>query len=582
MKSSTFFRLLRLATPYWRSMLLAVLAGAATIASSVGLLGAAAYIISFAALQPSIAVLQTAIVGVRFFGLSRGILRYAERLQSHNATFHLLTALRIWFYNRLEPLAPAGLMDQRGGDLLSRLIADIESLEEFYVRVLAPPAVALAVSLSLTAVYASISLPLAGVVFACLFTAGILLPLLVSADNTGRERLAVRASVMSLLLESIQGSEEISANNRIGTQLSRLDQFVRRDRTLEQHMAAWQAAGSAAILILKAAAIAGGLAITIPLVRSTALNGIYLAVLAFATLAAFEAVMPLPEAFQHLRKNLAAADRLFTLADREPAVMDPDFPVMLPARVDLRIRQLTFSYHAGQEQALSDISLLIPEGSTAAFLGPSGSGKTTLARLLLRLWDYQNGEIQLGGVDLRRLPQEDLRQIIAVVPQRVELFYGSILDNLLIGRPEASRAEIERAVSMAQLDSFIKTLPQGLDTSIGESGNMISGGERQRIALARAFLKQAPILILDEPGTHLDLETQADLLTDTLPVLSSRTVIWITHQLHMMEHMDRIFLMQNGEIVESGTHLDLLAEEGFYQQMWNLAQQSRLLDSRPN
>ena len=582
MKSSPFFRLLRLAAPYWRSMLLAVLAGAATIASSVGLLGAAAYIISFAALQPSIAVLQTAIVGVRFFGLSRGILRYAERLQSHNATFHLLTALRIWLYDRLEPLAPAGLMDQRGGDLLSRLIGDIESLEEFYVRVLAPPAVALAVSLSLTAVYASISLPLAGVVFACLFAAGVLLPLLVSADNTGRERLAVRASVLSLLLESIQGSEEISANNRIGTQLSRLDQFVRRDRTLEQRMAAWQAAGNAAILILKAAAIAGGLAITIPLVRSTALDGIYLAVLAFATLAAFEAVTPLPEAFQHLRKNLAAADRLFTLADREPAVIDPDFPARLPARLDLQICQLTFSYHAGQEQALSDISLSIPEGSTAAFLGPSGSGKTTLARLLLRLWDYQDGEILVGGVDLRRLPQEDLRQIIAVVPQRVELFYGSILDNLLIGRPEASRAEIEQAVSMAQLDSFINTLPRGLDTSIGESGDMISGGERQRIALARAFLKQAPILILDEPGTHLDQETQADLLTDILPVLASRTVIWITHQLHMMEYMDRIFLMRHGEIAGRGTHLDLLAEEGPYQQMWNLAQQSRLLDSRPD
>ncbi|MBN2556570.1 MAG: thiol reductant ABC exporter subunit CydC [Anaerolineales bacterium] len=580
MKSTTFFRLLRLATPYWRAMLLAVLAGTATIASSIGLLAAAAYIISFAALQPSIAVLQTAIVGVRFFGLSRGILRYGERLQSHNATFHLLNGLRIWFYNRLEPLAPAGILDQRGGDLLSRFIADIESLEEFYVRVLAPPAVALAVSLSLTAVYASISLPLAGMAFACLFAAGILLPLLVSADKTGRERLAIRASVLSLLLESIQGSDEISANNRIGMQLSRLEQFTCRDRTLEQRSSAWQAAGSAAILILKAVAIAGGLAITIPLVRSNALNGIFLAVLAFATLSAFEAVAALPEAFQHLRINLAAADRLFNLADREPAVVDPDFPARLPASLDLRICQLTFAYHADQEKALSDISLSIPEGSKSAFLGPSGSGKTTLTRLLLRLWDYQDGEILIGGVDLRRLPQDDLRQIIAVVPQRVELFYGSILDNLLIGRPEASRAEIERAVSMSQLDPFIDTLPQGLDTPIGESGTMISGGERQRIALARAFLKQAPILILDEPGTHLDQQTQADLLTDMLPLLASQTVIWITHQLHMMEYMDQIFLMGHGKIIESGAHKDLLAEEGPYQRMWNLAQQSRLLDGR--
>lgn len=573
-KRRTFRRLLRLAIPAWRAMLLAALTGTATIASSIGLLATSAYIIATAALQPSIAVLQTAIVGVRVFGLSRGFLRYAERLQSHQATFQVLARLRTWFFEQLEPLAPAGLVDHHGGDLLARHIGDVQSLEDFYVRTLAPPLAALFTSLGLMTIYAGVSIPLAAVTFLCLMIGGVIIPWLSSLEPFGAQRLSLRAQRESLLLEAMVGAAEIAANNRIRSRLERLDRVSQIDMQLERKQVAIRGLGHAFMVFLKAAAVTLGLLIAIPMVIQGQLDGVYLSVISLATLASFEAVAPLPEAFQHLRQHLGAAQRLFAVADQQPEVIDPPRPATPPDDTGIEIERLTFRYAPDRMPALQDVSLSIPGGSLTALLGPSGSGKSTIANLLLRLWDVDAGHIRLGGVDLRKLRQDDVRELCSVVPQRVELFYGTIRDNLLLANPDAGEGDIQQAVKLAQLDPVLAGLPDGLDTILGEGGATMSGGERQRIALARAFLKPAPLLILDEPGTHLDEAIQAKVMEGILSLHKRRTILWITHRLTNMKEMDQVYVLSEGRIAQHGRHADLVSQDGIYARMWALEQQA--------
>ena len=577
-KTTPFIRLLRLALPFWRAMVLAALAGAATIASSVGLLSASAYIIAFAALHPSIAVLQTAIVGVRFFGISRGALRYVERLQAHDATFRLLAGLRMWFFEQLEPLAPAGLIDQHGGDLLARFIADVESLEDFYVRVLAPPVVALATVITLTAVYTTLSPRLAIAILLLFISAGAVVPAFAAVDNTGEARVQLRADRQIAVLESISGCGEIIANGRGAIHMASLKRLDAADRQLELRAVAAQGGSRASILVLRAAAVAVGLIVLIPIVHQDNMNGLLLAVVTLATLASFEAVAPLGEAFQHLRQHLAAARRLFALADTEPAIKDPPASNAVPTAGLLEIRQLSFGYVPGEALILDHINLRIQAGTATAIIGPSGSGKSTLANLLLRFWDYQQGTIRIGEHDLRTLQQDDVRSFISAVPQEINVFYGTLRENLLLARPEACEGDLQLALRLSQLQAFVRSLPAGLDTHVGEGGMLLSGGERQRLALAQAFLKNAPFFLLDEPESHLDEQAQRGLLEAFRSEAEGRTVIWITHRLHMMPQMDQVVVLQGGRIAADGQHADLLKQGGIYARMWELERQSSLLD----
>lgn len=582
-----FLRLLGLIAPFKGLIARSVLLGFATIGSSIGLMITSAYIISAAALQPSIALLQVPIVGVRFFGISRGLFRYLERLVSHQVTFRLLARLRVWFYQRLETLAPARLIRYRSGDLLARILGDIETLENFYVRVLAPPLVAILVSLAMSLFMALYDPSLALALLAFLLATGAGVPLLAYwlSRDTGRSLVSRQAALKVSLVDGIQGMAELLVFGQAQRQAGRVESLG-RDLALSQrrmaHLSGLQSAISSLLANLCLLVI---LVLAIPLVRSDRIEGVYLAVLVLAALTSFEAVLPLPLAAQYLESNLEAARRLFEIVDAQPEVVDPPDPIPLPGAAQvistfsLEVRNLCFQYPPSLSRnlsplyALDRISFSLPAGKRLAVVGPSGSGKSTLVNLLLRFWEYETGEILLNGQSLRQYNQDDIRRSLGVVTQNTYLFNATLRENLLIARPKASEAELERAVKLAQVHTFIHSLPQGYETWVGEQGLRLSSGERQRIAIARALLKDPQLLVLDEATANLDSLTERAVLKSISMLMEGRTTLMITHRLVGLEAMDEILVLQAGRVVERGRHEELLAQGGLYFQMWELQNQ---------
>lgn len=575
-----FLRLVRLAWPYRWWMALSVLLGFATVGSAIGLMATAAWIIARAALHPSIAVLNVAIVGVRFFGIARGVLRYLERVVSHQTTFRLLSRMRVWLYERIEPLAPARLSDYHSGDLLSRISADIDTLENFYVRVLAPPAVAVLVTLMMAIFFGVIDLRLALALVAYLAVTGIGVPLLTRrlGRSAGQSLVATRGELNAALLDGVQGLADLAAYGQQTRQIERVRALSERIHREQMHMARVGGLDAALGALLTGLAVITVLALAIPLVGEGRLGGVMLAVLALATISSFEAVLALPQAFQHLESNLAAARRLFDLVDASPAVVDPPDPLPAPERCDLVVRDLRFRYAPGDPPALDGVSFTLPQGGKLAIVGASGAGKSTLVNLLMRFWDYDEGSITLGGQELRCMRQDDVRAQFAVVRQDTHLFSGTIRDNLLLARPDASEQDLIAAAQQAQLDTFIRSLPQGYDTWIGEQGLALSGGERQRLAIARAVLKNAPILVLDEATANLDAVTEQAVMAAITHAMRDRTTLMITHRLVRLEDVDEILVLAAGRVVERGRHADLLAREGVYHHLWDLQRQELLED----
>ncbi|MGQ9787366.1 MAG: thiol reductant ABC exporter subunit CydC [Anaerolineae bacterium] len=567
-----FYRLVQLIAPYAPRMTVALLAGFATIASSIGLMATAAHIIASAAYQPPLAALQVAIVGVRFFGIARGVLRYLERYLSHQVTLRLLACLRVWFYCALEPLAPARLLYYRSGDLLSRIVSDIETLEHFYLRVLAPPGVALLCALLIGVFLARYEVVAAVVVLAFLLATGTLLPITTRLLSRSPERQLTdaRASLAVALVDTIQGLADLLAFNRASEQLTRLARLNVYLIQTQAHIVRLAALNDALGGLLANLAAAALLVVTVPLVRDGRLDGVSLAVLLLATLASFEAVAPMPAAFQELEHNLAAARRLFEIIDATPAVRDVVVISPQPNDYSLEVEALRFRYVPDAPLVLDDITFHVPTGRRIALVGASGSGKTTLVNLLLRFWGYSEGHIRLGGHELRAYRAEDVRRLIGVVAQHTYLFNGTLRENLLLAHPEADEAKLWHALEVAQLAEFVHNLPEGLETWIGEQGVRLSGGERQRLAMARVLLRDTPILILDEPTANLDALTEHGLWCALETLMRGRTSIIITHRLVALDGVDEVLVLQAGRIVERGRHSELLEHDTLYRRMYRL------------
>jgi ATP-binding cassette subfamily C protein CydC len=571
-------RLLRLAAPFAGWMALSASLGLATIASGIGLMATSAFIIAKAALHPSIADLQVAIVGVRFFGIARGVFRYLERYVSHHVTFRLLARLRVWFYRSLEPLAPARLMDYKSGDLLSRSVADIETLEHFYVRVIAPPLVAALVGVLMAAWLASFSLWLAVTLLACLAAAGLGVPLLTHklSRGLGRGVVAVRADLHAALVDGVQGAADLLA-------FGQEERHQARVRALSRELAGLQGR-SARIGGLHAAltglsmnlATLAMLLVAIPLVGEGRLDGVYLALLVLAAIASFEAVAPLPLAVQYLENCLEAGRRLFEIVDAQPVVHDPPSPAPPPGDHSLLVENLSFRYQPDEPPALEGVSLSLPPGGCLAVVGPSGAGKSTLVNLLLRFWEYETGRIVLGGRELRDYQPESLHRMMGVVAQDTHLFNATLRENLLIARPDAAQSDLAQAIRQAQLQGLVQALPHGYDTWLGEGGLRLSGGERQRVAIARALLKDAPLLILDEATANLDPLTEREIMEAIRRLMARRSTLIVTHRLVGLETADEILVLQGGRVVERGRHYELLQTGEIYRHMWEL--QSRAVE----
>jgi ATP-binding cassette subfamily C protein CydC len=576
----TFLRLIRLSSPYKYWMLLAALTGFLTIGSSIGLLMTSAYIISKAALHPSISELQAAIVGVRFFGISRGIFRYAERLLSHNTTFRLLTRFRVWFFEALEPLAPARLLFHKGGDILSRAINDIKTLENFYVRVMGPPLTAIMVSLLMWFLVGTFSFSLSLILLFFYLTAAFAVPLIsyLYAKGTGKKIISLRSRIKVMTMDAIQGIAELQLFGEFENHKRELLRLERKYQRLLSRMAGISALHESLIGLLMNGAVLTVLVIAIPMVSSGSLNGVYLAVLGLGVMASFEAFLPLPEAVQMMEANIRAGERLFEIIDCPPEIINPSNPLPLPDNRAISTDNLSFSYPGTREPALKNLSLDIESGSKVAIVGPSGSGKSTFINLLMRFWEYSSGNILIGGNELRDMAEEDIRRMFAVVAYNSALFNGTIKENLLIGNTGASEDELIEACRKAELLEFIGSQPEGFNTWIGEQGLKLSGGERQRLTIARAYLRGSPILILDEITANLDAITEEAVLQNLFEFSRDKTVINITHRLKHMEKMDLIYVLYKGEIIERGKHHELLSRDSFYRKMYEIQRQSVLVD----
>ncbi|MCC6805550.1 MAG: thiol reductant ABC exporter subunit CydC [Anaerolineae bacterium] len=539
-KRNPFLRLIGWLAPYWLRIVLSVLLGVLTIGSSVALMSTSAWLISKAALQPSIAELNLAIISVRFFGIARGVFRYLERLVAHDTTFRLLAAIRVKLYAAVEPLAPARLASLRSGDLLARVIDDVDALQSVYLRALAPPLVALATAALLTVLLSAFD-PLVGIVALAWFALSGAALLLLAAwlgAQPGSALVADRADLNAALVDTLQGLPDLIAYGAADRQIAALTERAERMASHERRFARLDGLQQALMIALPAGAMLSVLIAAVPRV-----DGIYLATLALATVAAYEALLPLGQAASALGGSLASAGRLFALIDTPPAVTDPPSPAAPPAATDLVLSDVTFRYAPDLPPVFDRLSLRVDPGERIAIVGESGAGKSTLANLLVRFWDYESGSVRVGGVELRDLAQEDSRLIFAVMSQRTHLFNTTIRENIRIARPDADDAAVEDAARAAQIHDFITRLPDGYDTSVGENGAKVSGGERQRIALARALLHDAPILILDEATAHLDAATERAVMQTVIAAATkrgTRTLIVFTHNPDLLVWMDRV------------------------------------------
>ncbi|HML39812.1 MAG TPA: thiol reductant ABC exporter subunit CydC [Bellilinea sp.] len=572
-------RLLAFLQPFSGWVVLSVLVAAGTIAASIGLLGTSAFLIASAALHPSVGDLQVAIVGVRFFGIARAVLRYFERLISHSVNFRLLAQLRGWFYRALEPLAPARLMQIRSGDILQRAIGDIETLENFYVRVVAPPVTALMVTIGISLFvgrYAAILgwILLAGLLFGMLF---IPLVAFVQGKQAGGRFIEARAQMNAMMLETVQGQPDLLVFNRLSAAAARIDQFGNQFVQAQRRLNLGAAGLNAINLLTANVTLWLVLWHGVPLVSSGSLDGVSLAVVALLTMASFEAVTPLAQAAQLFQSSLQAANRLFNLAEQQPAVNEPELPQELVLPVSkFELNGIDFRYEDRLEEALHDIHLELHCGKKIAVVGASGAGKSSLINVLLRFWDFQTGEYLLGDQNVRRLTSAAVRSCFSVVGQSAYLFATTLRGNLHLGNPQADDGMMMAALEAAGLAGWAADLPQGLSTWVGEHGLQLSGGERQRLAIARAILQDAPFVLLDEPTAGLDAMRERAVLNTLFSNFAERGILWVTHHLVNMEQMDEIFVLDRGRIAEHGTHQELLLNAGLYCRMWQ--QSNRLLE----
>jgi ATP-binding cassette subfamily C protein CydC len=580
-------RLLTLLGAYRWRVALAIVLGCATIASNIGLLATAAYLIAAAALKPLLITLSFPIYLVRLFGVARAFSRYAERLVSHSVTLTLLAEVRTWFYSRLEPLAPARLLEYRSGDVLARITKDVDELENLFQRAFSPTIVALLISLLSCGLLYIVRPALAFVAAGFLVAAGLGVPLLLRAlmRGLGKRHVALRAELNARTVDGIQGMQDLLACGDASRRQHSICALTRAIASVEQRMALISGLQRTLHDLAMNLAVWTTLLLAIPLVTHRAIAGIYLAFLVLVVMGSFEGVQPLGQAFQFLGRTVAAGERLFEIVDTAPQVTDPvtdsreacDSPESQALQVD----QVSFAYRAEEGLVLDQISLDVAAGSWVAVVGPSGSGKSTLAHLILRFWDPTSGEIRIGGHNIRDYALDDLRSMVGVVAQDTHIFADTLRHNLLLARPDAAEGEIAQALERAQLAEFVDGLPRGLDTWVGEQGLRLSGGERQRLAMARTLLKDAPILLLDEPTANLDPLTEQALLAAIHELMRGRTVLAISHRLIAMERMDEILVLDHGRIVERGTHDHLIAAHGLYRQMLDVQNQMlNLADER--
>ncbi|WBQ07666.1 thiol reductant ABC exporter subunit CydC [Kribbella sp. CA-293567] len=531
----------------WR-LGVAVAAGVLASGSAIGLLATSAWLITEAAAQPPVLILLVAIVAVRAFGIGRGFFRYVERLAAHDAAYRVLGATRSRITARLEELAPAGLTSVRSGDLLARLLLDVDAVLDLWLRVVLPLVVASVTALATVALLA-VLLPTAGAAVAvAVALACTVVPWLTAYSARRAERAIAgdRGEVAASATETLLTAADLVAFNATDAVLASFEAADARLAAAERR-SAWSAGLGNALLVL---CVGGGSVAGLVLGSGADISGPVFAVLVLTPLALADALGGIPATAQIATRVKASLTRVQDLLSTATPVTEPDEPHKLPAGRDLVVSHLNAGYD--NHPVLRDVCLSVAAGSRVVVTGPSGSGKSTLAAVLLRFLEPTSGRVALGGIRLTDLAGDDVRKVIGLLTQESHVFDTSIRENLLLAKPGASDLRLWNALYRARLGEFVHGLPDGLDTMVGEHGARLSGGERQRLAFARLLLADHDVLVLDEPTEHLDEETGRQLLQDLYAAAGDRTVVLLTHRPELAPHATQPPLVLSGRCCVRG------------------------------
>ena len=553
----------------WLLMLGVVLA-IVTLLASIGLLTLSGWFLSASAVVGVAGIYSfnymLPAAGVRGAAIIRTAGRYFERLVSHDATFRVLQHLRVFTFSKLLPLSPAGLARFRQGELLNRIVADVDTLDHLYLRVISPLVGALVVIMVITAglsiLDVTLALTLGGIM---LLTVLILPPLFYRAGKPAGECITqMRGQYRQQLTAWLQGQAELMLFNASDRYREQLEKTEQRWQDGQRRQAELTALSQALMLLIGGVAVIAMLWLTSAGVGGNSQPGALIALFVFCALAAFEALAPVTGAFQHLGQVIASARRITQITEQPPEVSFAQNADQTFSRVALTLNQVTFSYPQQPTAALENISLQVSAGDHIAILGRTGCGKSTLLQLLTRAWDPAQGEILLNDQPLAQLNETTLRRAMSVVPQRVHLFSATLRDNLLLAAPQASDAHLVNILERVGLGKLLDD--SGLNSWLGEGGRQLSGGELRRLAIARALLHDAPLMLLDEPTEGLDATTESQILDLLAEVMKEKTVLMVTHRLRGLARFNQIIIMDNGKIIEQGSHAELLAQQGRYYQ----------------
>ncbi|MEZ9522177.1 cysteine/glutathione ABC transporter ATP-binding protein/permease CydC [Vibrio splendidus] len=562
---------LKLYKKHWFGLSLGMLLAFATLSASIGLLTLSGWFISASAVAGLTIARETFNYmlpggGVRGLAMSRTAGRWGERVVSHNATFKLLTDLRIFFFKKLAPLIPGRISNLRDADLLNRLVADVDAMDHVYLRLVSPVTVGVFgiffLTLFLMWFDSSLGLILGSILLIMLLVWPILFYKL--GKRNGGELTQNKADLRVTTLDWIEGYSELTlfgAEERYRNAILETQRKLMANQFVNANLTGM---ASAALMLFNG--------LTLVLMLWLAADGVggnapdpFIALMAFATMASFELLMPIAGAFQHLGQTLSSARRLNEVILSEPEVQFAEDKLDINKPLDITFSNVTFNYPDSERSVLNAVDLTIPATHKVAIVGQTGSGKSTLIQLLTRYWDPKKGYISIAGIELTQWNESQLRESISVVSQRVDILNGTLRDNLLIARPEATDDHLANILRDVGLEKLLEN--NALDSWLGDGGRQLSGGEKRRIGIARAILHDAPILLLDEPTEGLDKQTEHSIMTLFEKHFEGKTVIFITHRLIGLESMDSIVLIEQGEIVEHGSHETLLNEAGRYFQL---------------
>ena len=566
---------LKLFGRHFKWMVLGTGCGLLAMICAIGLLALSGWFISAAAYAGLTAATAQMFnffhpgIGVRLFAIGRTLARYAERIVTHDVTFRILQSLRSWFYIHLEPLAPARLILFRSGDVLNRIVADIDALDNLYLRVLSPSIVALITSILVVAFLWLLDPLMALSVAMYLVIAGVGIPSVVLrlGGSSGHELAQQISDLRIRIVDSLQGLPELLVFGAYGQQIDRVKQSNLALLKIQLRMSHIRGLAAALITAMSGLAVLSALYLAVNLVHQGALDGAVLALVILTVMASFEAVLPLPLAYQYLGQTREAGRRLLEIVETEPQVVFPDQSVPPDRQFGIRFENVSFRYDEQAPWALSNVDFHIAAGQRVAVIGQTGSGKSTLIHLLARFWNPVSGHIHIGGHKICRFSEADLRRLISVVSQQPHMFNATLKENLLLACPEASDPELLAALDAVQLLEFVEGLPDGLNTWIGEAGQRISGGQARRVAVARAILHSAPLWVLDEPTEGLDPITEKNMMQALRRQTTGRTLLLITHRLVDLEWMDQILMLDHGRIIAQGSHAQLLENNRRYAEL---------------